>query len=107
MKKVIVGKWGVWNTLQECAVATGLSVSTVSRKMRDFTGEFRYLDRVFALKLKSGRYAMAVMDSLGRRYIPLGNDGLGERIRKVDVEKVYDVTLSFYCGTEFEGVCRV
>ena len=106
MKKVIVGKWGVWNTLEECSAATGLSVATISRKMKDLTGEFRYLDRVFALKLKAGGYALAVMDSLGK-YIPLGHDGLGGRIRKADVARVYDVTLSFYCGTEFESVCRV
>ena len=103
MKKVIVGKWGVWDTLEQCAAANGLSASTVSRKMRDFTGEFRYLDRVFAVRLKAGGYELAVMDSVGRMFIPLGYDGLKAKIRQGEVSEVRDVTLNFYCGTEFEG----
>lgn len=107
MKKVIVGKWGVWDTLEECALANGLSVSSVSRKMREFTGEFRWVDRVFAVKLKAdGWWVLAVEDSRGGKWLRFGENRM-EKISKGEVKEVRDVTLSFYCGTEFEGVCRV
>lgn len=99
MKKVVVGKAGVWNTLEECSAETGLSVVTISRSM-----DFRMADRVFGLRLKSGGWCLAVMDPYNRLYIPLGwDDPTSRKIRKNDVLEARDLTLSFYCGTRFES----
>lgn len=104
MKKVVVGTAGVWNTLEECSAETGLSVVTISRRIHDLDGDFRMADRVFGLRMKSGGWCLAVMDSYNRLYIPIGwDDSTSRKIRKCDILEARDLTLSFYCGTRFES----
>lgn len=109
-KQVIVCKDrpGVWRTLEEAAKGLGVSVSTISRAIREARPDYRYVSRVFAIKLRGGPWKIAVADSSNRRYITVEQDLL--KIPKKDVEKVKDITAVWYfsreewnSGTEFAG----
>lgn len=105
-KQVIVAKsrLGVWNTLEEASSDLGISVSTLSRKLRDVDPDFRYASRVYAIRMKSTKeWTVAVLDNSGRRYVTIGQSL--RKIARKDVDQVKDITVAWYfnSGTEFAG----
>lgn len=74
-----------------------MSVSTISRKVRDGIDGWRYTKRVYAVELKDGGWTVAMLDSGNRVFLPLGQEL--RRIAKRDVTRVKDITASWYCGT--------
>lgn len=96
-KQVIVRKSqpGVWRTLEEAAEELQVSVSTLSRRLRDVDPDLRYAARVYAIRLKSdGEWRVAVMDATGRSYVLLGQSL--NKVAKKDVSQVKDITVAWY-----------
>ena len=96
-KQVIVRRssLGVWETLEEAASALGVSVSTVSRMLRDVNPDIKYVSRVYAIRLKnSGEWTIAVLDHSDRRYVTMGQSM--RKIRKGEVSEVRDITVAWY-----------
>ena len=105
-KQVIVAKSkiGAWNTLEEASNALGMSVSTLSRRLRDVDPDFRYASRVYAIRMKNTKeWTVAVLDNSGRRYVTLGQSL--RKIQKKEVDQVKDITACWYfnSGTELAG----
>lgn len=97
-KQVLVSRerLGVWETLEDAAKELGVSVSTISRKVREGEGGWRYVQRVYAIEVKGGGWTVAVMDSSNRRFVTMSQDL--RKIAKKDVLRVKDVTVSWYSG---------
>lgn len=101
MKKVIISteQPGFWVDLESAAGGFRLSVSTVSRKIKN--GEMRYVDRVFAVRRKKeGDWIVAVAESRGGGFVALG-DGQ-KKIRKDEVWKIKELTGVWYTGNGTE-----
>ena len=112
-KRVIVSKKraGIGETLEEAAGSFGVSMSTISRSIRGGGSEFRYVDRVYAIRLRSGAWVVAVLDAGNRMYIPVDQDL--RKISKREVVEVRDITPVWYfhsekwpSGTVFDGEDR-
>lgn len=96
-KQVIVRRSapGVWETLEEAAVGLGVSVSTVSRMLKDVNPDLRYVSRVYAIRIKdSGEWTIAVLDHSDRRYVTMGQSL--QKIKKGEVCEVRDITVAWY-----------
>ena len=96
-KQVIVrmSRPGLWETLEEAAEALGVSVSTLSRNMRDLEPDLKYVSRVYAIKMKdSGEWIVAVLDHSGRKYVTMGQSL--KKIAKSEICGVKDITVAWY-----------
>lgn len=96
-KQVIVRRsaLGLWETLEEAAAALEVSVSTLSRSMKDVDADLRYVSRVYAIRLKdSGEWTVAVLDHSDRKYVTMGQSM--RKIRKGEVSAVRDITVAWY-----------
>lgn len=96
-KQVIVRRSapGIWETLEEAAEGLGVSVSTVSRMLRDMDPDIKYVSRVYAIRLKdSGEWTVAVLDHRGRNYVTMGQS-MG-KIKKGEISEVRDITVAWY-----------
>ena len=99
-KTVIYSEGRVFETLEEAAEALGLAVGTISRLTKEGRGRIKRVERVYAVKRKDGDWTIAGRPADNRGYVPLW--WKGARIRERDVERVVDVTASWY-GTGFES----
>lgn len=103
-KQVIVRRssYGLWETLEEAAAGLGVSVSTVSRMLKDVNPDLKYVSRVYAIRLKSsGEWTVAVLDHRERNYVTMGQSL--RKIRKGEVCEVRDITVAWYLRAE--GAC--
>lgn len=97
MKKVIVSRQTgkVYRDLQEAADGMGVSVSTVSRQLADGTGNVRFVDRVFLVKVEKEGWLATVMDCRNTGYVVIGS--VPERkIRRSEARDVKDVTVEWH-----------
>ena len=96
-KQVIVRRSspGLWETLEEAAAGLGVSVSTVSRMLKDVNPDLKYVSRVYAIRLKnSGEWTVAVLDHRERSYVTMGQSM--QKIRKGEVCEARDITVAWY-----------
>lgn len=93
-KLVIIRGAGAFETLREASEATGKSVSTLSRALRDGSRDVRQVDRVYIVKVKDVGWRVAVMCSTNRYYLPV--EQVGKKIPEKNVEDRKDITLAWY-----------
>ena len=103
-KRVIISKAGVFTTLEEAAEHFGVTVATVCRAMKDgkmLDGiELKYAERVFAIRLVSGEWTVAMRDSRNYSYVKL--DQSIRKVSRKDVDMEIDITLGWYFGERKE-----
>lgn len=93
----------VFRTLEEVSEATGQSVKAVSigiidrGKVGDTPARWAY--RVYALKIRSGEWVIAMLNSRGNAYMRVDT---GAIVKKAAVMEVRDVTSAWYFPKEEE-----
>lgn len=93
MKKVIMARETgmVYRDLQEAAAGLGVSVSSVSRMLAEYSGNVRYVDRVFLVREEEKGWTVAVMDCRNSGYLVIGSSP-ERKIAKRDAVEVKDIT---------------
>ena len=94
-KKVIIIKGeGVFDTLQMASDATGKSISTISRAIRDGKNDIRQVDRVYLIKVKDIGWRVGVLNSTNSIYLPMEQSE--EKFSAKKVEERKDITLLWH-----------
>ena len=101
-KKVIMCEAGkrLYRTLEEASEDFVLSPGEISRRISScepvLGGRARWADRVFAVRLKDGRFVICIRDSRNRLVTLDGK----EKLRNRDVVEVRDITVAWYYPKE-------
>ena len=83
----------VCSGLREASEALGITESAVSKRLKDGRGA-EWKERVYALKTRDGRWHIGCESRDNRAYNVL--DDVGGRIRKKEVDRVVDISESWY-----------
>lgn len=93
----MVGK-RLFRDLEEAAGALGVTPVAVSKAVKDQRecrgALLRWVERVYAVKTREGRWYVVGMSGDNRRYVKL--DELGGYLKKSDVILVKELTLAWY-----------
>lgn len=96
-KRVIIikGQNQVFETIQDAAIGTKKSASTISRSLRNGSPDMRWVDRVYMIKVDGIGWRVGVLNATNTAYFPMCQ----EEYWKISVKKVKDVkdvTLVWY-----------
>ena len=94
----------MFSGLDEASEALGVTpvaVSKAVKECRECQGALlRWVERMYAVKVKGGGWVVAGLSGDNRRYVAPGD--MPVIIKRSDVEKVKEITPCWY-GTEFAG----
>lgn len=89
----------MFDSESEAADALGVTPVAVSKAVKEFRevagAQLRWVERIYAVKTKDGRWRVAAMSGDNRRYVELCT---GEAIKRCDVTQRRDLTESWHRG---------
>lgn len=96
---VCVSDFRVFDSESEAAEALGVTPVAVSKALKEYRkvgdAELRWVERIYAVKTRAGRWSVAVLSGDNRRYVELCT---GVTIKRGDVVQRRDLTESWHRG---------